>query len=356
MVGRVSRLAACVSFAASALAVARPATAQTPPPVTVLEVHAPPAAISPEALREAVAHELGALVVMPVDPAATAATPAGAAHLTIVFDAARRLVLTYRDASGREVFRTVAQPSDPTAAVALIAFLAGNLARNETDQVLDELRLRRAPATAPSENVVVAPTAVGSTSAPTVPQITAAPQATAPRVQPPPVYRHRSRLAIYGANGIAVADRMSGITFTSGLTVFRRGIVRLDVEGGLGMTHGRRDDLSLSADRVWLSPWVTLQLPLGPVLRLEPSAGVVAVFESTSYWSNGLSASGNGGTFGGGLGLHGGLTIALAITRHFDVLLRSQWMASAGVASNGTTTLNSIWFGTTGLGFQGRIF
>jgi hypothetical protein len=143
------------------------AAAQERPIVVVVEGDG--AAVPAEALREAVGRELGAPALAPADPQAAAAR--GTLTVQLV-DAApapgaageRRLVVVYRDAGGREVWRSIAVPGDPVGAIATIALLAGNLARDEAGELLAQLgRSAQAPAIvaepAPAPVIVPAPEA-----------------------------------------------------------------------------------------------------------------------------------------------------------------------------------------------------
>lgn len=102
--------------------------------------------LGPDAVREAVAEELGAPALRAADPRAQGAR----GTLTVSLDAERRLVVAYRDAAGREVWRTIAVPDDPVAAVATVALLAGNLARDEAGELLAGLGVTAAAEPAPA--------------------------------------------------------------------------------------------------------------------------------------------------------------------------------------------------------------
>src|SRR4051812_38281750 len=79
------------------------------PPVVLDAARVATGAIDPNAVREAVARELGVPVVV-ASSTAPAVAPRG--HLTIALDAARRIVVVYRDAAGNEVIRATAMPHD----------------------------------------------------------------------------------------------------------------------------------------------------------------------------------------------------------------------------------------------------
>ena len=90
----------------------------------------PGAPLPKDDVRQSVARELDAPAVAPEDVSPD--MPA-AGTLTVALDADGMLRVEYRRADGRMLFRTVAVPDDPAAALATVAFLAGNLARDPTD-------------------------------------------------------------------------------------------------------------------------------------------------------------------------------------------------------------------------------
>src|SRR5690349_14733402 len=63
------------------------------------------------------------------------AAPDGAAHL-VVRSKDGVIVVTYRDRRGRTIARELTAPADGAARVRLIALLAGNLARNEAEELV----------------------------------------------------------------------------------------------------------------------------------------------------------------------------------------------------------------------------
>jgi hypothetical protein len=85
--------------------------------------------------------------------------------LTIAVDASCRIVISYRDAGGNEIHRTVAVTRDPAATVEVIALIAGNLVRDEADEILAEL--------APPMETRQPPPAVATEPSATVPQAAA---------------------------------------------------------------------------------------------------------------------------------------------------------------------------------------
>ena len=121
--------AAAQSLAPAGSEASRPPAQAAP---VVVDVDATAQSLPEDSIRDAIAHELGAPVIAPGEP--TAQPPRGT--LRIMMDDQRRIVLIFRDAAGREVWRTVTRPDDPAAALATIAFLAGNLAREEADELI----------------------------------------------------------------------------------------------------------------------------------------------------------------------------------------------------------------------------
>lgn len=108
--------------------------------VVVVEVHGD--VDDANALRTAIAGELKATVVAPDDPRAASA----GGTLTIdVRGADKRIAATYRSL-GSPVTRTVDLPEDPKRARSVAVLLAGNVAREEADDLLDTLRKSPPPA------------------------------------------------------------------------------------------------------------------------------------------------------------------------------------------------------------------
>lgn len=101
------------------------------PPV-VVQVQTADDAVSRESIRDAIHNELRVPTVFAED----AQTVTNVSRLTVEIDAQHQLVVTYRDAQGHQVARTVAAPDDPMAVLATVAFLAGNLARDEAGQIV----------------------------------------------------------------------------------------------------------------------------------------------------------------------------------------------------------------------------
>jgi hypothetical protein len=94
--------------------------------------------VAEDDVRRAIAGELGGIV-----------TPRDAPPDTGTLDVASRdgvIIVRFRDAHGRTLEREITAPADQAARVRLIARLAGNLARNEAEELL----ALRSPAPAPS--------------------------------------------------------------------------------------------------------------------------------------------------------------------------------------------------------------
>ncbi|MGE0791949.1 MAG: hypothetical protein AB7S26_40115 [Sandaracinaceae bacterium] len=109
---------------------ATPSQPAPTPPTVVVDVGALP--LTPDAVREAVGAELEARAVAPED----AAEP-GAGRLVVRIDADERLIVEFIDAEGSRLVRTVAASDDPRALLMTIAFLAGNLARDQVSALID---------------------------------------------------------------------------------------------------------------------------------------------------------------------------------------------------------------------------
>lgn len=117
------------------LATATPAAAEQPPRRALVLVIAPgPAAVDPEAVRDAVARELAVDVVeLP------AVSAAGTLHLRFVDE--DTVEMTFERAGGeRSVERSLQLPPEPERRVEAIALLAGNLARDEAGELVASLR------------------------------------------------------------------------------------------------------------------------------------------------------------------------------------------------------------------------
>ncbi len=133
-----------------------PAVAPSAMPAPIVVEIAPGAPVRDvDAVRAAIARELGRPALPPTSPAAASAD----AQLSIALDAQGRLVLTYRSADREEVVRTVAIPRNRLVAAALVSLLAGNVARDQTVGLVNPT-----PASPPevpaAPTVVVVPTMV----------------------------------------------------------------------------------------------------------------------------------------------------------------------------------------------------
>jgi hypothetical protein len=135
----VSLLRALVFLSASvplaALFVASPAVAGESPTVAVQILPGAPE-IDPDALRDAVARELGEPVLEGADAASAAFT------LLVSIDRQRgELVVERRDAVGG-MSRRVPLPADPAETIRLAVFLIGNLARDEAADLVRQIHPR----------------------------------------------------------------------------------------------------------------------------------------------------------------------------------------------------------------------
>jgi hypothetical protein len=141
------------ALAATAVAHAAPDAARAP---LLLVVQAEAARFVPAtALGERLANDLG----LPVRIAVAPATATTRGLLTIDWDVARqRLILTYRDAGGDEISRSLGGAHDQAASLEAVALVAANLIRNEAEELLCALAHPRAAAAppAPPSPVVVA--------------------------------------------------------------------------------------------------------------------------------------------------------------------------------------------------------
>jgi hypothetical protein len=120
-------IAALISLTAAAPAAHAENTVSEEPLLVVVE--ADPGSADAQALRAAVERELG----VPVVSAADGNVERTRGTLSISADGRGRVVLAYRDDRGHELWRTTAVPDDPVGVVSTVAFLAGNLVRNEAD-------------------------------------------------------------------------------------------------------------------------------------------------------------------------------------------------------------------------------
>jgi hypothetical protein len=129
--------AAVSTPASSASSCAEPSAPPEPPPARAVGARqAPPVVVvvtqavdlvDPSAVRSAVGGELREPIVSPY------AADAGRARavIRIAIDDGRRATVSHWTTNNRERYRVTTLPADPTAAVAILAMIAGNLARNE---------------------------------------------------------------------------------------------------------------------------------------------------------------------------------------------------------------------------------
>jgi hypothetical protein len=116
------------------------ASADPVPPVVVVDIQGD--VDDPDGLRTAIGRELRATAVLPDDPRAASARG------TLTIEARgddRRITATYRS-FGTPVARTVDLPSDPKRVQSVAVLLAGNVAREEADELLNGLKKKRPPA------------------------------------------------------------------------------------------------------------------------------------------------------------------------------------------------------------------
>lgn len=126
-------------FAAVAVAscAARTAVAQSPPkPVLAVDIAPGEPELNPTTLRAAIGAEIGDEAVAPDDPRAPNAV--GTVSVSVE-RAAHALIVAYRGAN-EPIMRRVDLPPDPAAIERTAVMLAGNLARDEGDELAQSLR------------------------------------------------------------------------------------------------------------------------------------------------------------------------------------------------------------------------
>jgi hypothetical protein len=154
---RLRPLAACAfvasSLACAAAAAADPASDPAPSarsndarPVVVI-VHADAQELSASRVRDAVAAEIGAPALAPDDPASAGAR--GTLTVTLHADT-RELAVTYYDEVRGTVSRVIPAPDKPGDAPGAAALLAGNLIRNEAQDLLGPPQPAAPPPPAPA--------------------------------------------------------------------------------------------------------------------------------------------------------------------------------------------------------------
>jgi hypothetical protein len=345
------RSVAALAVAVAAWTVAPAAFAQDPPaspPPVVVNVQPGVPALSPDALRDAIARELGVPAVAPTSAPATGVR----GTLTVALDPERRILITYRDAAGHEVWRVISRPTDAAAALATIAFIAGNLARQEADELAAQLRPAQPPTPPPppppppTTPVIVSPPLVivvpapGATSEPQPVTVVSAPvvmvgarplrdAVSTRRLLSDPNDPHAGHMAIYFTPLMFAASSSSlGAALNVGMSAYRWRHVSLGVEAGyLIMTGGNAVNLLISRTAGWAMPLVQVHAPVGRFrfegglgLGLSFGTGTVTAF-TTSVSS--VTRSGVGAAFQ----LFGG--VAAAISRRFDFFLRVHMLASS---------------------------
>jgi hypothetical protein len=165
----MNRMRLALLIGGSVAVASAPARAQAP---VVIEVDDAAAVLVPaDALRAALSAELRSQVVPGSPP--TTDTPRGV--LTLSLDEERRLVLVYRDAAGNEIHRTVTVPRSPAATLEMVVLIAGNLIRNEADDLVGSL-IPPPPIIEPPP--IVEPPAAAPPPPPSAPPVIASPPAT----------------------------------------------------------------------------------------------------------------------------------------------------------------------------------
>jgi len=119
----------------------RSALAQTPAPASaegslVAEIDVGSSGLDAEQVRAAIARELG----VEVSPGTK-----GTTNLWVRLGNGRRATVRFQPPGGRPLERTVELPADPEPAYETVALLAGNLARDEASELLEQLRRKAAP-------------------------------------------------------------------------------------------------------------------------------------------------------------------------------------------------------------------
>jgi hypothetical protein len=115
-----------------------------------------------------------------------------APSLRVEIDAKRRALVSYKKRNGETISRTIELPDDDERAVETIALLAGNLARDEADELLAEIeRSRRARAAPEPDSPDGQPEEVGTPEPPSDEQV---PRETSPSAASKPEPSHPSTL------------------------------------------------------------------------------------------------------------------------------------------------------------------
>ncbi|MDB4981716.1 MAG: hypothetical protein JWM82_2468, partial [Myxococcales bacterium] len=121
-------------------------------PLLVVVEAGPGAGCDAEAVREAIANELGASVVAPMARPLVALASPRVDTLLVALDR-ERIVLTLRGRGDRDLTRSVAVPAERAARLRMVAWLAGNLVRDQ----LASLALPEASPSGPSASDVPRP-------------------------------------------------------------------------------------------------------------------------------------------------------------------------------------------------------
>ncbi len=176
-------LALALTAAAPQAFADEPAPEAARPHKLVVRVNAPPNTVSPQAVRAAVARELG------VEVHETGAANDSALEVRVIATP-RSARVEYVSREGKRVIRTIDLPQDPDRAAETIGLLAGNLVRDEASELLRSLQ-KPAPApaaaSAPAPASASAPApAAASASAPAPAPAPAAAPASAPAPAPAP--------------------------------------------------------------------------------------------------------------------------------------------------------------------------
>jgi hypothetical protein len=345
---------------ASVVGVGAPAAWAQPQPMVpqpVVVVVQPGAVFQTAAeVRAAISRELGVPAVAPAD-ATVAQNPHGT--LTVASDAENRLVIAFRDATGNELWRTVTRPADPAAALATVAFIAGNLARKESDEVLRALQ----------PPVPVAPPPLPPPAQPVA-------QAAAPSPREPASGNRRGRpTAIYAAGGYGwmgiygTVNPVGGPFGLVGAEIHRWGSLSLAAEGGYARAHGREvnagvvlgsgsefsvDRTVTVAERAWGALRVLGRWPVRS-FRFEAGGGLVLALMKTArtvqstHINDGAQSSLQQWTVEGiFIGADAAAGISLPLTDQFTLFLRANVQVGLGPVQRGSINLQFSTFPTGG--------
>jgi len=134
-------LAASLAFSGESRAEPAPKDSPEARPV-IVELHSDDDSVSAEQVRAAIASELGVAAIGSGEPRFAAAR----GDVTVTYHRERReLAVTYHDAERGTFTRVVPAPLDPKDVPREAALLAGNLARNEADELLGPATLASRP-------------------------------------------------------------------------------------------------------------------------------------------------------------------------------------------------------------------